>query len=657
MLRDPEGGIAALLNAMDGRKTLRELSEAHEIQGPVGELIAYLFAAGSIAAAEELWRPFHTTTENPQHFGSVMRGEEVLAHTRRHTWTSVPVAPAPPGSLLELASRRRTCRSFAPNSLSLVEVRDVLASAYSAATRATPSAGGLYSCRIDLLHRSEADQVWHLYSWDPIEAKATLGATRALDSGELQHALDSVSILHGAAAIAVISADPTVHSTKYSNRGYRYSILEAGHVAQMIHLAATERDLGALEWGAFNDRALARVVRSKTFQPVTVVGLGRPSIDREPVGEPNRASLGSSSFSAFGDPLGEGDGGSGVVIAQIPLTTVGGLPTGDYATGVHWAGSLAGVKARSEFVERQACGSLQIDEVGSADVLRARYHVFDAGALFPGDLPGFATEPNEFESFDASDGTYQWRVGTSETGAVAIVPVELVYFPVRSKDIGRPLCGTTTSSGVAAHISIEEARKSALLELIERDAFVRHWIARQPPALVAPPEGLFDAKLAHLKSSGIEVSFGQLDAAVPAIYCAMISADGAHLAFGLAANTLVNAAVEKAFLDAYGTYLTAHRTSNLGSGAHLSHYVAYQDAESISRIGWFFNGRESTLNPDVNEIAFKGLRSTTFYVSLDSRADADLVVVRALNSSLRPIWFGSRWQPSDDPNDTPHFFS
>jgi ribosomal protein S12 methylthiotransferase accessory factor YcaO len=277
--------------------------------------------------------------------------------------------------------------------------------------------------------------------------------------------------------------------------------------------------------------------------------------------------------------------------------------------------------------------------------------------MFPGDLPGFTTEPSEFAPFDTSDVKYQWRVGARGTGAATIVPVELVYFPVHSKDIGRQLCGTATSSGVAAHISIEEARRSALLELIERDAFVRHWIARRPPAFVTPPDGLFDSKLAHLKRVGIEVSFGQLDAVVPVIYCAMISADGARLAFGLAADTVVNAAVEKAFLDAYGTYLTAQRTSNLGSGAHLSHYLAYQDADSVSRIGWFFNGRESTLSPDVNEIAFEDLRSTTVYVSLDSRADTDLVAIRALNSSLRSIWFGSRWQPSDDPNGMPHFFS
>ena len=459
VLRDPERRIAALLEAMDGRTTLGDLGGAHETGGAVGQLIAYLLESGSIAAAEQLWRPFHATTENPQHFGSPMGRADVVSHTRLHTWADDSEPADLSGPLLELASRRRSCRSFSAHPLSLADVRDVLSTAYSAAIRATPSAGGLYSCRIDLLHRSDTDARWRSYSWDPLEAKLTARTASALDAGELQYALDSASLLHGAAAIAVISFDPRIHSAKYANRGYRYSILEVGHVAQMIHLAAAERSLGALEWGAFNDGALAQLTDSGSFVPATVIGLGLADDKRELVKEPNRASLASLSFSAFGDPLNGENKPSGIVVAQLPLSAPDGTPSGAYATGVHWAGSLAGMKARSEFVERQSCGRPQVDLLGSADNLQEQYRVFNTERLFPDDLPGFAAEPSEFASFDASDSSYQWRIGESEAAGPTIVPIELIYFSVHSSDMGRKLCGTATSNGVAAHTTMREARR------------------------------------------------------------------------------------------------------------------------------------------------------------------------------------------------------
>lgn len=656
-LRDPEGRIAALLEAMDGRKSLGDLCDTHEFGGAVCELISHLLKAGFIAAAEQLWLPFHAATENPQHFGSVMAHDDVVSHTRRHTWARGPKFTAAAGSLLELANDRRSCRSFIPHHLPLDEVRSMLAIAYSAATRATPSAGGLYSCRIDLLHRATAGSAWCLYRWDPIEATLTEPAAPPMDSGQLQHALDSASLLHGAAAMVIISIDPCIHSAKYGNRGYRYSVLEAGHVAQMLHLAAAERNFGALEWGAFNDGALARLIDSGSFAPVTVVGFGHVGNDEESVKEPNRTSLASTSFSSFGDPLNKEEGSSGVVVAQLPLIALDGMPSGAYATGAHWAASMAAVKARSEFVERQSCGRLQIDEVGSAEALETRYHIFDSGALFPGNLPGFAAEPSQFSPFDGSDSSYQWRVGASEAEGPTIVPVELVYFPVRSADMGRRLCGTATSNGVAAHSTMGAARRAALLELIERDAFVGHWIDQNPPARITPPSGIFETRLAELERLGIEVAFGQLEAIVPVVFCAAISPQGALLAFGLAADRSANAAVEKAFLDAYATYLTARGATTVGTGAHLQHYVMYQRPGSISRIRWFFDGPRQPLRKGVDQRAYEELHAGTCYVDLDTGTDSNLVVVRALSASLRPIWFGSRWQPSDDPNGVPHFFS
>ena len=41
---------------------------------------------------------------------------------------------------------------------------------------------------------------------------------------------------------------------KYRNKGYRFCLLEAGHVAQNMNLAATGLGMGVIDLGGFFDR-------------------------------------------------------------------------------------------------------------------------------------------------------------------------------------------------------------------------------------------------------------------------------------------------------------------------------------------------------------------------------------------------------------------
>lgn len=43
---------------------------------------------------------------------------------------------------------------------------------------------------------------------------------------------------------------------KYGDRGYRYALLEAGHVAQNLNLAATALNYGCVNIGGFFDRKI-----------------------------------------------------------------------------------------------------------------------------------------------------------------------------------------------------------------------------------------------------------------------------------------------------------------------------------------------------------------------------------------------------------------
>jgi SagB-type dehydrogenase family enzyme len=79
---------------------------------------------------------------------------------------------------------------------------------------------------------------------------------------------------------------------KYGDRGYRYILLEAGHAAQNMCLAAASLDLGALPVGGFFDSYVAELLELNQEQEALLyaLGFGRPAtVDR--VGLRNLAAL------------------------------------------------------------------------------------------------------------------------------------------------------------------------------------------------------------------------------------------------------------------------------------------------------------------------------------------------------------------------------
>jgi SagB-type dehydrogenase family enzyme len=63
------------------------------------------------------------------------------------------------------------------------------------------------------------------------------------------------------AAILIIACDFEQTTQKYSNRGYRYAFLEAGHAAQNAYLWCAEQGLGIVEVAGFNDKNLAKTLQ------------------------------------------------------------------------------------------------------------------------------------------------------------------------------------------------------------------------------------------------------------------------------------------------------------------------------------------------------------------------------------------------------------
>ncbi len=78
-----------------------------------------------------------------------------------------------------------------------------------------------------------------------------------------------------AGLIIAIAADFKRTTSRYGQRGYRYVILEAGHVAENIFLQAEALNLGSVAIGAYDDEHIADIIGlSSEEQPLLLVAVG-----------------------------------------------------------------------------------------------------------------------------------------------------------------------------------------------------------------------------------------------------------------------------------------------------------------------------------------------------------------------------------------------
>jgi SagB-type dehydrogenase family enzyme len=199
--------------------------------------------------------------------------------------------PAPDTSpLMALLRTRRSCRAFLPRTMPMEELSTLLAGAYAVVglgqlgdarmlyRRTVPSAGGLYplepyvTCqRVEGLE----DGLYHYnvrdHSMEPIRIGNLLP--------ELSRSLINQSYLNDGNVICLFCGVFDRTLVKYGPRGYRYVLMEAGHVAQNLCLMALERGLGSVCMGGFYDAEVNRFLDIDGIQEAALycVGLGYPS--------------------------------------------------------------------------------------------------------------------------------------------------------------------------------------------------------------------------------------------------------------------------------------------------------------------------------------------------------------------------------------------
>jgi SagB-type dehydrogenase family enzyme len=165
------------------------------------------------------------------------------------------------GTSLEAAIQaRRSRRTYSAEPLSLEELSRLLHSAggitdQTRGFRAAPSAGALYPIETYPVVHDVSGLERGIYHYVPQDH--ALERLRAMDARAAMVVAGVGQEMMGLAQTClVLSAIFQRTRWRYRERTYRYVLMEAGHIAQNVYLAATSLGLGACAVGAFLDDAL-----------------------------------------------------------------------------------------------------------------------------------------------------------------------------------------------------------------------------------------------------------------------------------------------------------------------------------------------------------------------------------------------------------------
>jgi SagB-type dehydrogenase family enzyme len=134
--------------------------------------------------------------------------------------------------------------------------------------RPVPSAGALYPLEVYVIAPAVPGLGPGVYHYDPFRRRLAL--LDQLRFAELREALVDQSLADVTSALLVVTGVFWRSRVKYGARGYRFTLLEAGHLVQNALLASTDLELAALPLGGFHDTLLDRLVGADGLDEATL---------------------------------------------------------------------------------------------------------------------------------------------------------------------------------------------------------------------------------------------------------------------------------------------------------------------------------------------------------------------------------------------------
>ena len=245
---------------------------------------------------DSVWDLYHENSKT-SHF-ELHEGDAAIARKMRRFYPTLsfedrpflalPTEVAPLGIRLDLAMKgRMTTHGMSPCSLPMKHAATILHYGYGnirkneeqgsvpVGFKASPSAGALYPLELYCYSQCVEGMTTGLYHYDSV--RHGLAIVRAGDARELLgRSMIQTSIPYECSILVFVTAVFERSIFKYGDRGYRFVLLEAGHVAQNIDLVAIGLGLGSINIGGFFDRRVDEFlgIDGCAHSALYIVGIG-----------------------------------------------------------------------------------------------------------------------------------------------------------------------------------------------------------------------------------------------------------------------------------------------------------------------------------------------------------------------------------------------
>lgn len=648
-----------ILGECNGRMSIEDIAHKTGIDYTIVlDVIKRLMAANVLLDSRKQYLHFHEISNYPTPYLCSLTKKEIEEYRQKRK-CMYKVGEEFEYKRLEtclekILDKRRSCRLYRKKPLDLNTLGNICSYGYAIFKHRVPSGGALYPLRIYVVaERNQVDFPCGYYEYD-YENEKLIRFNADVDEEALKHCFNMEDIGFGSPIQIVIVGDLGRQTLKYGNRGYRLTLIEAGHVAQNICLFCTEQGLDTCELGGMIDYALkAELELPEENYPLLGIAIGYRddsdgngnSMDEIRFVEENISSL-LLKPNSYG------------VVNYIDkgsfFAAVASYGEEDYQrAGATSASSEHAIfKAVIEAHERKVSGMAQIDFLGSAKELEQSGRVW----LDPRDIIPLTKEQSDkcgltvfHENLDIP-----WTRGVyCKDKAEIYIPTDLVYYGHFSE---KNQIYIGNSSGVAAHIDYQEAGRSALTELIERDAIMRCWFSQRTPGRldnsILPIH--IRKRIHQLKVKGRETYFLELPSEYAEVILAVIVGDDYPCFVCGASATLSDEkdAVEETMLKAlreaeYGLYssirfsATAKKPDLQKIFTPEDHGNLYHYASYATHIKWLWQGESQKKLNFRKKNRYDELAKELDAIVVDiSYKDAPVYVLRMLSPKLVPINFG-----------------
>ena len=174
---------------------------------------------------------------------------------------------------------RRSIRDYKIDPLMFNELSQLLWAAqgitHNRGFRTAPSAGALYPLEVYIVAGNVDSLEPGIYKYKP-HGHEIIKIVDGDKRNELCKAALGQSCVRRAPAVIVLTAVYKRVTSKYGERGVRYTHMEVGHASQNICLQAGSLNLGTVVVGAFNDNSVKNILNTQdNEEPLCIMPVGK----------------------------------------------------------------------------------------------------------------------------------------------------------------------------------------------------------------------------------------------------------------------------------------------------------------------------------------------------------------------------------------------